>query len=184
MLKKIFECHSCNEQFLRNEWRWKRITIPLFILVTTFTVTDYPIIWKYFPYHFGNIVLVVVCLWVANRNILTFFHRRYGSNKIPKRITVIKYTTTIFVSLLIVFIDIRLFHELLVDVMKEECIHPSFFNILLEHRYLFLITVLFAYFINANYERLFLFIELTETGIMAEKYKKDSIESKVQQPEK
>jgi two-component system, LytTR family, sensor kinase len=178
MLKKVFDCHSCNEQFLQNEWRWKRITIPIFIIVTTFTVVGYPIVWRYFPHHFINIILVVTCLWLVNRNILTRFHRNYGTNKIRKKVMALKYTLTIIASLSIVFVDIWVFHKLLGDVMDEVCDHEEFMGILIEHRYLFLITLLFAYFINANYERLFLFIELTETGIMAEKYKKDSIESK------
>ena len=178
MLKKVFDCHTCNEQFLQNESRWKRITIPFFILVTTFTVIEYPIIWRYVPYDFFNIAAVVLCLWFINRNILTFFHRTYGANKIPKKILILKYGLTILTSLTIVFTDILLFHELMIDVVDEVCIYGTFIDVLIEYRYLFLITVLFAYFINANYERLFLFIELTETGIMAEKYKKDSIESK------
>ncbi len=178
MLKNVFLCGECNQQFHQNEWRWKKITIPLFIIVTTFTVTDYPIVWDYFHYHFINITVVVVCLWVVNRNILVRFYKRFGQTKLRKRILLLKYSLTVFASLLIVFIDIRIFHLVILDAMGDECPYANFTNVVLAHRYLFLITVLFAYFINANYERLFLFIELTETGIMAEKYKKDSIESK------
>lgn len=178
MLNKIFDCGICNEQFLQNEWRWKRITIPVFIIITTFTVSDYPILWDIFPYHFINISVVIISLWVSNRAIIIFFQRAYGTHKSKKRIFIYKYLLTIFVSMAIVFIDIVLFHQVLLLTEPEKCIDLTFVDILLQHRYLFLITTLFAYFINANYERLFLFIELTETGIMAEKYKKDSIESK------
>lgn len=178
MLNKIFDCGICNEQFLQNEWRWKRITIPVFIIITTFTVSDYPILWDIFPYHFINISVVIISLWVSNRAIIIFFQRAYGTHKSKKRIFLYKYLLTIFVSMAVVFIDIVLFHQVLLLTEPEKCIDLTFVDILLQHRYLFLITTLFAYFINANYERLFLFIELTETGIMAEKYKKDSIESK------
>jgi len=178
MLNKIFDCGICNEQFLQNEWRWKRITIPVFIIITTFTVSDYPILWDIFPYHFINISVVIISLWVSNRAIIIFFQRAFGTHKSKKRIFIYKYLLTIFVSMAVVFIDIVLFHQVLLFTEPEKCINLTFVDILLQHRYLFLITTLFAYFINANYERLFLFIELTETGIMAEKYKKDSIESK------
>lgn len=178
MLKKIFDCSVCNEQFLQNEWRWKRITIPVFIIITTFTVSDYPLLWDLFPYHFFNITAVIIALWVVNRYIIILFQRLYGSHKSKKRIFLYKYLLTVFASVAIVFFDITLFHQVLLITEPEKCISLTFVDILLQHRYLFLITTLFAYFINANYERLFLFIELTETGIMAEKYKKDSIESK------
>ncbi|MDF1547774.1 MAG: histidine kinase [Bacteroidales bacterium] len=178
MFKKIFDCGVCNEQFLRNEWRWKRITIPVFIVIATFTVSDYPILWDLFPYHFINITAVIIALWVINRYIIISFQRHYGSHKSRKRIFLFKYLLTVFASVAIVFIDITIFHQILIIIAPEKCIDLTFVNILLQHRYLFLITTLFAYFINANYERLFLFIELTETAIMAEKYKKDSIESR------
>lgn len=179
MFKKVFECHtSCNELFLQNEWRWKRITIPIFIVITTFTVALYPINWKIFPIEFINTAIVILCLWVVNRFIIVRFHTSSKFKKNRKNKFLYKYLLTIIASVSIVFIDIRLFHEVMLVNFADECPSDIFTHLLIEHRYLFLITILFAYFINANYERLFLFLELTETGIMAEKYKKDSIESK------
>jgi len=178
MLKKVFDCHSCNEQFLQNEWRWKRITIPVFIVITSFTIVEYPIKWNLFPVEFLNTSIVIVCLWIVNRLVIVKFHRLNEQKKVKKKKFIYKYLITIVASLTIVFVDVRIFHEIMLSNFAKECADNSFTHILIAHRYLFLITILFAYFINANYERLFLFIELTETGVMAEKYKKDSIESK------
>ena len=178
MLKKVFDCDSCNEQFLQNEWRWKRITIPVFIVITSFTIVEYPIRWNLFPMEFFNTAVVIICLWVVNRFVIVKFHRLNEQKKVNKKKFIYKYLITIVASLAIVFADIGIFHEVMLSNFAEACPHNTFMQILIYHRYLFLITILFAYFINANYERLFLFIELTETGVMAEKYKKDSIESK------
>lgn len=178
MLSKVLNCQGCNEQFLQNEWRWKRITIPFFIVISTLLLMEYPVKWNMLPYEFGNMAVVILALWFVNRNIIVLFHRQVDLKNNRKGKFFLKYLSTILVSIIILYVDIHLFHELMLNVLGEACLDNDFDHVLLEHRYLFLLTILFAYFINANYERLFMFIELTETAIKAEKYKKDSVESK------
>jgi len=174
MLNKVFLCNSCNVQFLENEWRWKRITIPVFILITVFTIVDYPINWPLFPFEFINVSILIILLWVSNRFINIEFYKRYQHDRNKKTRLVARYALSLFVSVLLLSIDIKFFHSFVCSYFIENLRSDYIF----QHRYLYLLTALFVYFINISYERLFLFIELTEAGIEAEKYKKDSIEAR------
>lgn len=78
------------------------------------------------------------------------------------------------VSFLLVNVDIKIFHSFVCSYFYEKDLYEYIF----EHRYIYLFTILFVYFINVSYERLFLFIELTEAEVEAEKHKKDSIEAR------
>jgi two-component system, LytTR family, sensor kinase len=174
MINKVFTCNSCNKQFLLNEWRWKRVTIPIFIVITVFTVVDYPIDWKLFPFHFVNVSLLVALLWISNRSISVLYYTKYRQRKSVTAIILYRYLPSLVVSFLLVSGDILLFHEFVCTFFYEKKITDFIF----EHKYIYLIIILFVYFINVSYEKLFLFIELTEAGILAEKYKRDSIEAR------
>ncbi len=174
MLNNVFTCNSCNEQFLINEWRWKRITIPVFIVITVFTIIDYPINWSLFPFHFINISLLVVLLWISNRFINVLYYTRYRHKNSLADNIFRRYLPSFIVSVILVGTDILFFHNFIELFFHKEAL--SVF--LVEHRYIYLLVILFVYFINVSYERLFLFIELTEAGIKTEKYKKDSIEAR------
>ena len=172
-MRRRCKCDFMDEQFLENEARWKRYTIPLFVIITSFTLIEYPIEWKYFHYHVIMDLVVIITLWVVNRFIIVKFHVHFDDPQKRKGKMFIKYFASIIISVLVVAGYIKLYHTIFDEFLPER--HVFLF---LEHRYTYLVTIIFVYFINANYERLFMFIELSQKAIEAEKYKKDSMEAR------
>mgnify|MGYP001129620580 CR=1 FL=1 len=169
-------CKLCNQQFLENERRWKIFTIPVFTIITTLALATYPIEIDTIWIHTLFILSIILALWISNRFIIVQFHHRYKNDRIKKKKIILKYLLSIGVSLVIVIISSGFYHDYCTSMLG----HANPAENAITHRMLYLITILFVYFINANYERMFLFVELTEKAIEAETYKKDSVEKKFQ----
>ena len=172
MFKK-HNCHFCDEQFLANERRWRIYTLPVFSLMAALTMTEHPIkLWS-FLVDLIYLSTIIFLLWVANRYLIVKFHNKYWKDRSKKKKLILRYIVSIVISLGIVVPAIKIYHIFCVSDM-----YPKYtYDYKETHRMLYMITVLFVYFINANYERLFLFMELSHKAVEAEKYKKDSIEA-------
>ncbi len=170
---KRFNCKFCDEQFLNNERRWKLFTIPVFSVVSAFALTDYPIEIPKFFLDLTYITAIIFLLWISNRYLIIKFQKKCQNGQNKKKKLFIRYLSTTIVSMIIIIPAKEFYH--LIDINEfpsGPCVDGH------AHRMLYMITVLFVYFINANYERLFLFMDLSVKALEAEKYKKDSIEAR------
>lgn len=171
---KRSKCKLCNEQFLANERRWKLFTIPVFTVITALSLTKYPLEFGELSRDCLYIFTIIIALWLSNRFIIVRFHHKYKHDRNKKKKLILRYLLSILISLLIVIPASNFYHAYCET--HHELVGST--DLIISHRMLYLITILFVYFINANYERMFLFIELSEKAVEAEAYKRDSTEAK------
>ena len=137
-------------------------------------MTEYPMTLKILSIDTLYVFVIIISLWISNRFIIIKFHHKFKNDRNKKKKLTLRYLLSIIVSLFIVMPSVRVYHTFCTSHFDP----LDTGDYILSHRMLYLITILFVYFINANYERLFLFMELSEKAVEAEKYKKDSIEAK------
>jgi two-component system, LytTR family, sensor kinase len=161
-------------EFLKAERKLKFYAIPIFTIITTFFITDYPFIFDtFFFYHLFCAFIGIVGLWFGIRQIIFLFRKYFPKGRDTLRL-IIQILITGSLAVLLDYLFVK-FNETYGYDKYVVCDIDGF-----DIKNFLIASLMFAIIINAVYEGFYLLMKVSHIALESERYKKESIEAQYQ----